>query len=135
MRKRASIAAVVAAAAPVPALAKKHRHYPPVCATRSCANRIGAIWKAHHPKAHASSLVTPYRAWLNRVARCESSNNTRAISPNGLYRGLFQFDLQTWRSVGGSGDPIHAARGEQEYRAVLLLKRRGTSPWPVCGPA
>jgi hypothetical protein len=133
VKKRASIAAVVAAAVPVPALAKKHRHYPPGCQTKKCANRIGAIWRDHHPKAHASSLVAPYRAWLNRVARCESSNNTRAISADGLYRGLFQFDLQTWHSVGGVGDPIDASRAEQELRAVLLLKRRGTSPWPVCG--
>ena len=56
MKKRASIAAVVAAAAPVPALAKKHRHVKG-CNTISCDKRIGARWARKHPKAHASSFV------------------------------------------------------------------------------
>lgn len=134
MRKRAAVASIVASAAPAVAAADKRDHVRG-CATVSCDKRIGKRWARKHPKARIASFVAPYRAWLNRVARCESSNNTRAVSPDGLYRGLFQFDLQTWRSVGGVGDPINATRGEQEYRAVLLLKRRGTAPWPVCGRA
>lgn len=130
MKKRAITASLIATA--VPAKTDAHpREVSPGCLTHTCAKRV---WrKHHHPRAHAASITAPYRAWLNRVAWCESSNNTRAISPNGLYRGLFQFDLQTWASVGGTGDPIDASRGEQELRAVLLLKQRGTSPWPVCG--
>ncbi len=30
-------------------------------------------------------------AW-RKVANCESSGNPRAVSPNGKYHGLFQFD-------------------------------------------
>jgi hypothetical protein len=132
MRKRALGASIVAAAVPATTDAH-HTGHVPGCASSACDKRIGHKWAIRHPRAHAASIIAPYRAWLNRVAQCESSNNTRAVSPNGRYRGLFQFDLPTWRSVGGTGDPIDATRGEQELRAVLLLRRRGTSPWPRCG--
>lgn len=68
-----------------------------------------------------------------RLRMCEATDNPRAISPQGWYRGLYQFDLPTWRSVGGTGDPIDASREEQDYRAQLLYNQRGTQPWPVCG--
>lgn len=64
---------------------------------------------------------------------CESSNNPRAISPSGKYRGLAQFDASTWRSVGGHGDPANASRAEQTHRAKLLYAARGAQPWPSCG--
>lgn len=67
------------------------------------------------------------------LARCESTNNPRAVSSSGKYRGLYQFDLRTWRSVGGTGDPIDASPAEQTYRAQLLYAARGRSPWPSCG--
>lgn len=71
-------------------------------------------------------------AWA-KVANCESSGNPRAVSPNGKYYGLFQFDKQTWRSVGGSGSPAAASAAEQLMRAKKLYAQRGASPWPVCG--
>jgi uncharacterized protein YabE (DUF348 family) len=67
------------------------------------------------------------------LARCESGNNPRAIGGGGAYRGLYQFRLSTWYSVGGTGDPIDASREEQTYRAKLLYLRSGRSPWPYCG--
>jgi uncharacterized protein YabE (DUF348 family) len=67
------------------------------------------------------------------LARCESGNNPRAIGGGGTYRGLYQFRISTWQSVGGSGDPIDASRDEQTYRAKLLYLRSGRSPWPYCG--
>lgn len=67
------------------------------------------------------------------LADCESGGNPRAVSPNGQYRGLYQFSIATWQSLGGSGDPINASPQEQTYRAQLLYERDGTSPWPVCG--
>lgn len=70
-------------------------------------------------------------AW-RKVANCESSGNPRAVNPAGYY-GLFQFDLQTWRSVGGSGNPAKASAAEQLMRAKKLYSQRGASPWPVCG--
>lgn len=66
------------------------------------------------------------------LANCESGGNARAVNPAGYY-GLYQFDLGTWRSVGGSGLPTAASAGEQTYRAKLLYKQRGRSPWPTCG--
>jgi hypothetical protein len=64
---------------------------------------------------------------------CESSNRTNAVSRTGKYRGLYQFDLPTWKSVGGKGDPARATRFEQYRRAVLLYKQRGWQPWYHCG--
>jgi Transglycosylase-like domain/G5 domain len=66
------------------------------------------------------------------LAGCESGGNPRAVNPAGYY-GLYQFDVTTWRSVGGSGMPHQASAGEQTYRAKLLYMSRGRSPWPNCG--
>ena len=77
------------------------------------------------------STVSMSAAW-RKVAECESSGNPRAVNPAGYY-GLFQFDLQTWRSVGGSGNPAKASAAEQLMRAKKLYAQRGAQPWPVCG--
>lgn len=66
------------------------------------------------------------------LAKCESGGNPRAVNPAGYY-GLYQFDLRTWASVGGSGNPIDASAAEQTKRAQILYDRRGSSPWPHCG--
>ena len=70
---------------------------------------------------------------LEAIAACESGGNPEAVSSDGTYRGLFQFDQGTWESVGGAGDPAAAPAAEQEYRAALLYSESGSSPWPVCG--
>jgi uncharacterized protein YabE (DUF348 family) len=67
------------------------------------------------------------------LARCESGGNPRAVSPGGTYRGLYQFSMSTWRSVGGAGDPINASPDEQTYRAKVLYNRSGAGQWPHCG--
>ncbi len=67
------------------------------------------------------------------LARCESSGNPRSVGGGGLYFGLYQFTLGTWRSVGGSGNPIDASPAEQTARAKALYRSRGSSPWPSCG--
>lgn len=67
------------------------------------------------------------------LAQCESGGNPRIVSSNGLYHGLYQFSVSTWRSVGGSGLPSQASASEQTYRAQVLYSRAGASPWPVCG--
>jgi hypothetical protein len=66
------------------------------------------------------------------LANCESGGNPHAVNPAGYY-GLYQFDLGTWRSVGGSGLPTSASAAEQTYRAKRLYQQRGRSPWPNCG--
>lgn len=64
---------------------------------------------------------------------CEASNDYDVTNASGKYRGAYQFDLATWESVGGSGDPAAAAPDEQDLRAALLYQQRGSSPWPFCG--
>lgn len=68
---------------------------------------------------------------LRRIAPCES-DGIPALR-DGPYFGRWQFDLATWRSVGGSGNPAEAPAAEQDARAVLLYLDRGWQPWPVCG--
>ncbi len=75
----------------------------------------------------------PSYATLARIAQCESGGNPRAVSSSGLYRGKYQFDLSTWASVGGSGDPAAASEAEQDRRAAMLYIQRGPAPWPICG--
>jgi hypothetical protein len=67
------------------------------------------------------------------LRRCESGGNYAAVSSSGRYRGAYQFDQQTWESVGGTGDPAAASPAEQDYRAKLLYQRRGARAWPTCG--
>ncbi len=71
-------------------------------------------------------------ATLERIAQCESGGNPRAVSPGGHYRGKYQFSRETWRSLGGKGDPAKASEAEQDRLALKLYERRGTGPWPSC---
>nr|WP_323135504.1 ubiquitin-like domain-containing protein [Streptomyces beihaiensis] len=68
------------------------------------------------------------------LAHCESGGRPHATDATGTYGGLYQFDAHTWHSLGGSGSPQDAPPAEQTYRAKKLYVRRGTSPWPHCGP-
>ncbi len=65
-----------------------------------------------------------------QLRMCESTNRYDINTGNGYY-GAYQFDLSTWRSVGGSGYPHEATPAEQDYRALILYRNRGWNPW-VC---
>lgn len=71
-------------------------------------------------------------AWA-ALRRCEASGNYRAVSSSGRYRGAYQFDQQTWESMGGRGDPAAALPIEQDARAKSLYFQRGARAWPHCG--
>jgi peptidoglycan hydrolase-like protein with peptidoglycan-binding domain len=71
-------------------------------------------------------------AILTQIAECESGGNPRAISPGGQYRGKYQFSRETWRNLGGSGDPAAAPEWLQDRLALKLYRLRGTAPWPNC---
>jgi len=73
------------------------------------------------------------QATLDSIAACESGGDPTAVSPDGTYRGKYQFDYGTWASMGGSGDPAAAPEAEQDMRAAMLYSSAGSSPWPVCG--
>lgn len=76
-----------------------------------------------------SASVPPH---LAQIAQCESGGDPAAVSADGRYRGKYQFDHETWHSVGGRGDPAKAPESEQDRRATVLLARDGDKPWPNC---
>ncbi|MEU8684280.1 ubiquitin-like domain-containing protein [Streptomyces sp. NPDC048611] len=71
-------------------------------------------------------------AW-HALAQCEAGGRPHAVDSSGTYGGLYQFDVATWRALGGRGRPQDASAQEQTFRAKKLYIRRGASPWPVCG--
>ncbi|HEX8083015.1 MAG TPA: transglycosylase family protein [Solirubrobacteraceae bacterium] len=71
-------------------------------------------------------------ATLESIAECESGGDPTAVSPNGRYRGKYQFSRATWRALGGKGDPAAAPEAEQDRLAALLLRKQGPSAWPNC---
>lgn len=92
--------------------------------------------KLEAPAAPAVSSPESYgisQATLDSIAACESGGNPAAVSPDGTYRGKYQFDYGTWASMGGSGDPAAAPEAEQDMRAAMLYASAGSSPWPICG--
>ena len=69
---------------------------------------------------------------LDAIASCESGGDPTAVNAAGYY-GKYQFDMGTWASVGGSGNPAEASEEEQDMRASMLYAQSGATPWPVCG--
>jgi hypothetical protein len=69
---------------------------------------------------------------MEAIAQCESGGNPATDTGNGFY-GKYQFTLETWQAVGGTGNPAHASEAEQDRRAAALYAQAGPSPWPVCG--
>jgi hypothetical protein len=133
MRRRAVAGAIVAAAVPVKASAH-HTGHVPGCATSSCDARIGHKWAVRHPRARAARIVAPYRAFLAKLRACETRGQARPYQTNtgnGFF-GAYQFTIGSWAAVGGRGLPSSAPPGEQDYRAVLLLRAQGAGAWPVC---
>jgi hypothetical protein len=82
-------------------------------------------------RAAATPAATASPA-LEAIAACESGGDPTTDTGNGFY-GKYQFTLETWQSVGGTGNPAAAPEAEQDARAAMLYARAGASPWPVCG--
>lgn len=87
------------------------------------------VWQV--PKAKPVVRRRGFEAMLGCIRHFESRGRYGAVSATGRFRGAYQFDLPTWRSVGGVGDPAEASVAEQDLRAALLLRRRGLQPWPT----
>ena len=77
---------------------------------------------------NSSASADPSPNTWHRLRTCESGNNYRINTGNDHY-GAYQFDLPTWRSVGGSGYPQNASKAEQDARALILYRERGWQPW------
>ncbi len=71
-------------------------------------------------------------AQLESIAACESGGDPAAVGGGGLYRGKYQFSVETWQAVGGTGDPAAAPEAEQDRRAIILYEQSGPGQWPVC---
>lgn len=87
-------------------------------------------------KCHWRVQVRQYRPWLEALGACETRGMSkrdayRADTGNGYY-GRYQFSLGTWHIVGGKVMPNEASPEEQDFRAVVLLKRFGPGHWPNC---
>lgn len=72
---------------------------------------------------------------LRLIAKCESGGDPHAVSSDGRYRGKFQFTRETWRHLGGRGDPAKAPEWLQDKLALKLYRESGTEPWGACGRA
>jgi hypothetical protein len=78
------------------------------------------------PSQSASADPTSH-VWY-QLRMCESGDRYTINTGNDHY-GAYQFDLGTWRSVGGTGYPYQASKAEQDARALILYRERGWQPW------
>lgn len=70
-----------------------------------------------------------------KIAQCESGGNSRAVSPNGLYRGLYQISASTWAAYGGTSyaaRPDLASPSQQLAVAQKIQQGQGWNAWPTC---
>ena len=79
----------------------------------------------------AASADPSSGSWA-KLRMCEASGRYNTNTGNG-YFGAYQFNLDTWRSVGGQGRPDQASPREQDYRALYLYRMRGWQPWQCAG--
>jgi hypothetical protein len=133
--RRALAIALTTLAAPGAALAAKPFNDDDLAPSPVLDKSLMAHQRAKKARAaHAEHASTPAMpAYLAAIAACESGGNPQAIGGGGQYRGLFQFDMQTWQAVGGQGDPAAASVAEQVKRAAALYAQAGPGQWPVCG--
>lgn len=121
-----------ATATPRPTLARASRGEPRAPLHVNAAHAMSQRRRIPRPPLAGRGRARGGALNWNALAACEASGNPRAVSADGRYFGLYQFDLPTWRSVGGNGNPADASPSEQTYRAQLLYAQRGRAPWPVC---
>jgi resuscitation-promoting factor RpfB len=126
----APVAQVVAVGTKAPAPATKVAAAPKPASTPAAPKPAAAPATSSTPATGGGAAGSLNWAAL---AKCESGGNPGAVSPNGLYYGLYQFSVQTWRAMGGSGLPTQASPAEQTARAQDLYNRSGAGQWPVCG--
>ena len=87
---------------------------------------------------HPLPAGTTEEQW-HALRECESTQNYRAVSRSGRYRGAYQFSIRTWDWVAGMHypelvgvDPIDASPSDQDKMAYKLYEINGWDPWPTC---
>ena len=66
-----------------------------------------------------------------QLAQCESGGRPETNTGNGFY-GMYQFTLETWQSLGGTGYPHEADAATQTAMAKKLQAQSGWGQWPGC---
>jgi hypothetical protein len=87
--------------------------------------------------AQQAASDTALPPFLQCVVRVESGGDYGAVSPDGLYRGAFQFSQGTWNVAavlaglpGLVGEPPNlASKADQDTLAVALYDADGEQPW------
>lgn len=80
-------------------------------------------------------------SFLSCVRTHESNGHYDAISPDGVYRGAYQFLRSTWDSTAAHAgrndligiDPASASPTDQDALAEALYQWQGASPWNGAG--
>jgi hypothetical protein len=124
--------AKVAALAPLQRPVARFRHVVATMAKQIRAEHLAEL-RQQRREMFASLPGGVTIGTLESIAACESGGDPTAVDASGTYRGKYQFDMGTWASMGGSGDPAAAPEAEQDYRAAMLYSQSGSSPWPICG--
>ena len=66
-----------------------------------------------------------------QLAQCESGGRPETNTGNGFY-GMYQFTLETWQALGGTGYPHEADAATQTAMAKKLQAQAGWGQWPGC---
>jgi hypothetical protein len=72
-----------------------------------------------------------------RAHESDSAGGYRAVSPDGVYRGAYQFLRSTWDNVARAAgrpdlvgvDPAAASPADQDQLALFLFQHAGPGPW------
>ena len=107
-------------------------------ATTTTTTEPPAATEPSPPVRHQIPAGTTEAQW-HALRQCESTQNYRAISSSGRYRGAYQFSIRTWDWVAGMHypdlvgvDPIDASPPDQDKMAYQLYEINGWDPWPTC---
>jgi hypothetical protein len=106
----------------------------PVTTATTTPTSTGGTTAAPPPSNTVDPTLPPF---LQCVVQAESGGDYGAVSPNGLYRGAFQFSQPTWNAAAADANrpdligvlPNLASKADQDTLAVTLYALDGEQPW------
>lgn len=98
--------------------------------TSSSSSSSGSSSSSSSGSTSKATGSAPAGVWAD-LAQCESGGDPATNTGNGYY-GLYQFSLQTWQAMGGSGLPSENSAAEQTRIAQKLQAQSGWGQWPAC---